>query len=62
MTTSEREYKQLASGVPGLDTILGGGFRRGRTYLINGTPGTGKTTLALQFCWKAKSVRSGACW
>ena len=33
----------------GLDNILGGGFDADRVYLIEGRPGTGKTTLALQF-------------
>jgi circadian clock protein KaiC len=37
------------SGVPGLDAILCGGFPRNRLYLIEGDPGVGKTTLALQF-------------
>jgi circadian clock protein KaiC len=36
------------TGVPGLDTVLAGGFPRGRLYLLQGTPGSGKTTLALQ--------------
>ena len=36
-------------GIPGLDDILLGGFRRNRLFLIEGRPGTGKTTLALQF-------------
>lgn len=39
----------LPSGVPGLDNILGGGFCAERLYLVEGEPGTGKTTLALQF-------------
>jgi circadian clock protein KaiC len=39
----------LATGVPGLDTILGGGLTSDRLFLIEGEPGTGKTTLALQF-------------
>lgn len=38
-----------ATGVPGLDEILAGGFAKGRLYLIEGSPGTGKTTLASQF-------------
>jgi circadian clock protein KaiC len=37
------------TGIPGLDDILGGGLPRGRLYLIQGEPGAGKTTLALQF-------------
>lgn len=39
----------LSSGVPGFDSILGGGFAAERLYLVEGEPGTGKTTLALQF-------------
>ena len=33
----------------GLDDILGGGFVRGRLHVVEGKPGTGKTTLAMQF-------------
>jgi circadian clock protein KaiC len=36
-------------GVSGLDEILGGGLGRGRLYLVEGEPGAGKTTIALQF-------------
>ena len=39
----------IASGVPGLDSIVGGGLRSGRLYLVEGDSGTGKTTLGLQF-------------
>jgi circadian clock protein KaiC len=39
----------VSSGVPGLDFVLGGGLPEHRVYLIEGMPGTGKTTLALQF-------------
>ena len=38
-----------ATGVAGLDDILGGGFRPDRLYLLEGMPGSGKTTLAFQF-------------
>lgn len=38
-----------AAGIAGLDDILQGGFARGRLFLVEGSPGTGKTTLALQF-------------
>lgn len=40
---------RISTGVRGLDDILGGGLTRDRVYLLEGTPGTGKTTLALQF-------------
>jgi circadian clock protein KaiC len=36
-------------GVPGLDYVLGGGLPANRVFLIEGAPGTGKTTMALQF-------------
>ncbi|HEX6272376.1 MAG TPA: ATPase domain-containing protein, partial [Polyangiaceae bacterium] len=38
-----------STGVPGLDDILGGGLPKNRVYLVKGPPGSGKTTLALQF-------------
>jgi circadian clock protein KaiC len=40
---------RVSSGCIGLDEILNGGFPRGRLYLVEGDPGAGKTTLALQF-------------
>ena len=45
-----------ASGVPGLDDILSGGFTRGSLFLIAGSPGTGKTTLALRFLLEGAEV------
>jgi len=40
---------RTSTGISGLDTILGGGLTPHRLYLVEGTPGTGKTTLSLQF-------------
>lgn len=40
---------KAATGVTGLDDILGGGLTPGHVFLLEGTPGTGKTTIALKF-------------
>jgi circadian clock protein KaiC len=40
---------RASTGVAGLDEILGGGLTRNRLHLLEGSPGTGKTTIALQF-------------
>ncbi len=40
---------RISTGVPGLDDVLCGGLTPSRLYLLEGTPGTGKTTIALQF-------------
>jgi circadian clock protein KaiC len=46
MTTTQ---ERLSTGVAGLDEILQGGLLPGRSYLVRGGPGTGKTTLGLHF-------------
>lgn len=38
-----------ATGIEGLDDVLQGGLARDRVFLLEGNPGTGKTTIALQF-------------
>jgi circadian clock protein KaiC len=48
-TISEGVAERACTGVAGLDNILGGGLTKDRLYLVEGTPGTGKTTLSLQF-------------
>ena len=48
---------RAATGIEGLDDILGGGFTPHRLYLVEGMPGSGKTTLALQFLMEG--VRRG---
>lgn len=47
MTAQKRNDAKL--GIGGLDDVLGGGLERSRTYLLEGSPGAGKTTIALQF-------------
>lgn len=48
-TQAPYERERVSSGIPGLDTILRGGLPSNRIYLVEGGPGTGKTTLGLQF-------------
>jgi circadian clock protein KaiC len=55
----EGTTKKLAKarfGVSGLDDILSGGLARNRIYLLEGAPGSGKTTLAMQFLLDGASV------
>lgn len=47
--TRQHTSDRVSTGVPGLDDILHGGLPRNRFYLVEGRPGSGKTTLALQF-------------
>ncbi|HEX4498983.1 MAG TPA: ATPase domain-containing protein [Thermoanaerobaculia bacterium] len=42
-------FQRASTGIEGLDYILGGGFPINRMYLLEGDPGAGKTTTALQF-------------
>ncbi len=50
MSTTDAAGSILAeTGIPGLDDILGGGLTANRLYLVEGDPGTGKTTLGLRF-------------
>jgi len=45
----ENDLERIKTGIAGLDDILSGGLPQGHLYLVEGDPGTGKTTLALQF-------------
>ncbi|MBB3234330.1 ATPase domain-containing protein [Phyllobacterium endophyticum] len=46
---SRPRSKKARTGIPGLDEILAGGLSEGRVFLLEGNPGTGKTTIALSF-------------
>jgi len=45
----EQEPRRAKTGISGLDDLLGGGLLAGHSFLLEGSPGSGKTTLALQF-------------
>ena len=47
---------ESATGIDGLDQVLGGGFTPNRLYLIEGDPGAGKTTLALRYLLEGAKV------
>src|SRR5690349_13623952 len=49
MTETTGALRRAATGIAGLDDVLTGGLARNRLHLLEGSPGTGKTTVALQF-------------
>lgn len=49
MTKESKHPDRLSTGIEGLDTILRGGLPKNRILLLEGNPGTGKTTMGLQF-------------
>ncbi len=51
-TSGAVSLERSRTGIAGLDDILNGGFIPNRLYLIEGNPGAGKTTLALQFLFE----------
>ena len=55
--STEADPARISTGSTGLDNILCGGLDADRMYLYEGRPGTGKTTLALQFL--IEGVRRG---
>jgi circadian clock protein KaiC len=49
MNRTDHSDENISAGVPGLDEVLAGGLSRGSVFLLEGDPGTGKTTIALSF-------------
>jgi circadian clock protein KaiC len=49
--TEDRALDRVTSGIPGLDTVLCGGFPKGGIHILQGMPGAGKTTLGNQICY-----------
>jgi circadian clock protein KaiC len=51
MSRAERDAPRgsASTGISGLDDIMAGGFTNRRLFLVEGVPGSGKTTLALQY-------------
>jgi circadian clock protein KaiC len=49
MEVDKSRASQGRTGVPGLDDVLAGGLMAGHLFLLEGNPGTGKTTIALRF-------------
>jgi circadian clock protein KaiC len=50
---------RVPTGVEGLDELIGGGLRQGKSYLISGETGTGKTTFCQQFLMKGLEIGEG---
>jgi len=44
-------YSKVKTGIPGLDSIISGGMKLGRTVTVSGPPGSGKTTFGLQYLY-----------
>lgn len=57
MTSIDQSLALASTGVTGLDHILNGGLTPERMYLVEGTPGTGKTTLGLSFLLAGAAVQ-----
>lgn len=43
--------QKVRTGIPGFDSILSGGFREGMNVVLSGQPGSGKTTLGMQYLY-----------
>jgi circadian clock protein KaiC len=59
MTETTGALRRAATGIAGLDDVLAGGLARNRLHLLEGSPGTGKTTIALQFLMQGATQGEG---
>lgn len=56
MNPSPPRPDRVFTGIADLDNVLGGGLTANRSYLLEGTPGSGKTTIALQFLMEGARI------
>ena len=56
MIDATRPQKKAQFGIPGLDDVTSGGLAEGHLFLLEGSPGTSKTTIALQFLLEGEKV------
>jgi circadian clock protein KaiC len=54
---NQSPVQRTTTGVPGLDDVLNGGLIAHRLYLVDGDPGSGKTTLSLQYLLEGVKAR-----
>ena len=59
-TSGAHESERMATGIPGLDTVLNGGVYRGGIYIVQGTPGAGKTIFGNQLCFSQAAAGARA--
>jgi len=57
MRPSDEAHAKASTGIAGFDEITGGGLPRGRTTLVVGGPGSGKTIFGMQFLLHGAEVR-----
>ena len=53
---NDEESRTKKTGVEGLDDVLAGGLSQGHLFLLEGSPGTGKTTIALKFLLEGEKI------